>query len=90
MRSDQEDPITEEPANLTNPNWRNSLRERILKQVHTDILSENDTLKSTDLSSDEEVDNFEVVSVEPKMKSYRQALEIVDDLRDFAIITDDI
>ena len=90
MRSDQEDPITEEPANLTNPNWRNSLRERILKQVHTGILSENDTLKSTDLSSDEEVDNFEVVSVEPKMKSYRQALEIVDDLRDFSIITDDI
>ena len=90
MRSDQEDPITEKPANLTNPNWRNSLRERILKQVHTDILSENDTLKSTDLSSDEEVDNFEVVSVEPKMKSYRQALKIVDDLRDFVIITDDI
>ena len=66
LRTDQEVPITDEPIDLTNPNWRDNLREKILEQVHTDILSENDTLKSTDLSSDEEVDNFDVVPVEPK------------------------
>ena len=88
LRTDQEVPITDEPIDLTNPNWRDNLREKILEQVHTNILSENDTLKSTDLSSDEEVDNFDVVPMEPKIKSYSQALEIVDDLRDFAIVTD--
>ena len=79
LTADNDVPTTQLPVDITNPTWREDLRENILASV-----TRKDDPEFKGEGSNEEVDDFDPIPVEPRVSTFRQALQMVDDLCDFA------
>eukprot|EP00795_Rhopilema_esculentum_P004943 gene4942-21284_t len=82
------DPFSDLDVDTDNGNWREELQDSVIKAARRNTETAEQA-EIQEISSDEENLDFDPIVKEPNVKSFGQAIQVVDDLQDFAMLRDD-